>query len=421
MGTMKAPLLLASMLVAAAATVRAQQPQMDPRWEAWLGCWSAVEGSAPTPTGRVPTVCVVPAGHGVDVLTVVDTSVVTRDHIDALAARHEVSRESCTGWGTDAWSAEGDRLYRQSEYTCPGDVKRTASEVFAITPDWDWLDVQGLSARGEMGVRTIRYRSAAVPAVAEITTALASHVSGAARAMAAMPPRPADVVEAARKANPAVVEAWLAEEGEPFPLNGRQLEALADSGVPPRVIDIMVALTYPNVFTVAAPSARAALTTAAARRPPAPDTMYAYRQPYGLYAAPYPWGWDYYSPWSWSLYGYYSPFYYSPYGQFAPYYYGGYGYGGYGGYYYGGGTIIVQTGGSGSGNPPPPHGRIVKGKGYEYGQGSSQPRSAGNTGRETSSSSGSSSSGGSSSAAPRSSGSSSGSSSQVGQHAKPKP
>jgi len=387
---MKTPLLVASMLMAAATAAAAQTAQPDPRWQAWYGCWMAEEGTAPSPTGKTPTVCVIPAGGGVDVVTVVDTSVVARDHIEANPERHPVSRSNCTGWETAAWSSQGDRLYRRSEYTCPGDVKRDGSEVLAMTPEWEWLDVQGLSARGAMGVRTLRYESAAVPAVPEIASALASRGAemSMARGMAATPPTAADVVEASRQADPAVVEAWLAEEGEGFPLDGKQLEALADSGVSPRVIDVMVAMTYPKVFTVAAPSARGGFNGAEASvRSTAPDTTYAARHPYdgygyGLFAPPGPWGWDYYSPWSWSLYGYYSPFFYSPYGTFSPYYYGGYGYGGYN---YGGGTIIVVSGG-GTSSPPPPHGRIVNGHGYQRGQAQTsgtQPRedrSAGSSG-----------------------------------------
>ncbi len=410
---MKTPMLVASMLVAAATAATAQQAQSDPRWEAWFGCWTAVDGTAPSPTGKAPTVCVIPSGAGVDVVTVVDTSVVARDHIEALAERHQVSREDCTGWQSDRWSNEADRLYRRSEYTCPGDVKRSTSEVFAMTPEWEWLDVQGMGIHGSTGVRVLRYRSAAVPAVSEIATALRTHTPeiSMARAAAAAPPTTAAVIEASRQADPAVVEAWLAEEGQGFPLNGKQLLALSDSGVPPRVIDVMVAMTYPRVFTVAAPSARGGFNAAeVAPRTPATDTLHANRMPYsGLYAPPSPWGWDYYSPWSWSLYGYYSPYFYSPYGQFAPY-----GYGGYDGYYYGGGTIIVVSG-NGTASNPTPHGRIVNGKGYERGQGSdsnSQPSSTG-----YSASSGSSSSGASSAPPP----SSSGSSSQVGQHAHPKP
>jgi len=420
MGTMKTPLLLGSILVAAAVAARAQTPQPDLRWEPWYGCWMAVVGTAPSPTGKTPTVCVIPAGRGVDVLTVVDTSVVARDHIEANPERHPVSRSTCTGWETAVWSSQSDRLYRRSEYTCPGDVKRDASEVFAMTPEWEWLDVQGLSARGNMGVRTLRYRSAVVPAVTEIVQALASEASEAslARGMAATPLTTADVIEASRAVDPAVVEAWLAQDGEGFPLTGKQLLALADSGVPGNVIDVMVAMTYPKVFTVAAPSTRGGFNGAEASvRPPTADTMYAYRHPYygyGLNGAPYPWGgepwgWDYYSPWSWSLYGYYSPFFYSPYGTFSPYYYGGYG---YGGWYYGGGTIIVVSGG-GSANPPQ-HGQIVNGHGYRRDSGGTSP-----TQPSTSQSAGSSS--GAARAAPsgRSSGSSSSSSSGGKAHPKP--
>ena len=411
----------AVLLLLVAAPVRAQQPQSDPRWEAWYGCWTAVDGAAQSPTGRAPTVCVIPAGGGVDVVTVVDTSIVARDHLEANPERHPVSLSGCTGWETARWSSQRDRLYRHSEYSCPGDVKRSASEVFAMTPSWEWLDVQGLSAHGNLGVRTLRYRSAAVPAVAEIATVLASHTAeiSMARGMVATPPTIADVIEASREAEAAVVEAWLAEEGEGFPLNGKQLLALSDSGVPPRVIDVMVAMTYSNVFTVAAPSARGGFSAAeASPRAAAPDTMYAYRHPYdgygyGLYAPPYPWGWDYYSPWSWSLYGYYSPFFYSPYGAFSPY-----GYGGYGGYYYGGGTIVVVSGG-GTANPPTPHGRIVNGHGYQRDGGKTTATQAA-AARDNASSHPSGSSGSSGgSASP--SGRSSGSSSSSGGKAHPKP
>jgi hypothetical protein len=414
-------MLVASILVAAAAAATAQQPQHDPRWEAWYGCWMAAEGAAQSPTGRAPTVCVIPAGGGVDVATVLDTTVVARDHIEVLAERHPVSREGCTGWETASWSSQGDRLYRRSEYTCPGDVKRTTSDVFAMTPSWEWLDVQGLALRGSTGVRVLRYHNAVVPAVPEIATALAAHLAeiSMARAAAALPPGTSDVIEASRAADPSVVEAWLAEEGEGFPLTGKQLLALSDSGVPGPVIDVMVAMTYPKVFTVAAPSARGGFNGAeASPRAPAPDTMYANRPPYygsGLYGPPSPWGWDYYSPWSWSLYGYYSPYFYSPYGQFSPYAYGG-----YGGYYYGGGTVVVVSGGGN--DVPQPHGQYVKGHGYQHGSGDTSGSRPG-TYRDSgaSSSSGAASAPASSSGQSSGSSGSSGSSSQVGQHAHPKP
>jgi hypothetical protein len=413
---MKTPTLLASLLVAAAASAAAQQPQGDLRWQAWLGCWTAVNGTAPNPTGKAPVVCVIPSGGGVDVATVIDTQIVARDHIEVLAERHPVTRAGCTGWETSSWSRGNDRVYRQSEYTCPGDVKRSTSELIAMTPSWEWLDVQGLAANGGTGVRVLRYRTAAVPAVPEIALSLQSRTADVSLSRGAAAARPAvsDVIEASRSVDPAVVEAWVAEEGEGFPLNGKELLALANSGVSGRVVDVMVAISYPKVFAVARPSSQGEFSPVdASRRAPPVDTSYAYSQPY--YGSGYypPYGWDYYSPYSWSPYGYYSPYGYSPYG------YGPYGYGGYGGYY-GGGTIVIVPGGGSGGNPAAPHGKVVNGRGYTRNRGGSgaqpqastshnpAPSSAGASGAQPSSSSGSS--GGSSSG-----------SSQAGQKAHPRP
>ncbi len=404
------------LLAAAPLAAGAQQSQGDPRWQAWLGCWTPVNGAAQSPTGKTPTVCVSPAGNGVDVATVVDTQVVARDHIEVLSGRQPVTRSGCTGWETAAWSREGDRVYRRSEYTCPGDVKRSTTELIAMTPSWEWLDVQGLDAHGGTGVRVLRYRSAAIPAVPEIASALEARASdiSLARGGAAAPPTTADVIEASRAVDPGVAEAWIAEEGEGFALNGKLLVALADSGVSSQVIDVMVAMSYPKAFAVAAPSTQGEFSrVSTSRRVTPPDTSYAYRQPYyygsGYYA---PYGWDYYSPWSWSPYGYYSPYGYAPW--YGPY--------GYGGWYYGGGTIvIVPTGGGSAGGNPPQHGRIVNGRGYTRNRGGDGAQPQPNVSHGSDSGRRSAGASAPPPASSSSGGGSSGSSSQAGQKAHPRP
>ncbi len=405
----------ALLLLLAATPLLAQQSQPDARWQPWLGCWTSVTGAAPK-AGKAPVVCVIPGGNGVDVATVMGDSIVARDHIDVLAERHPVTRAGCTGWETSRWSSDGARVYRNSEYTCPGDVKRSTSELIAMTPSWEWLDVQGLVAHGGSGVRVLRYRTAEVPMVPEIATALQSRSADVSltRGGVAVPPGVPDVIEASHAVDPAVVEAWVAEEGAGFQLNGRQLLALADSGVPGRVIDVMVAVSYPNVFAVAAPSTAGEYNAvAASRRVRPPDTSYAYREPYAYSTGFYgPYGWDYYSPWSWSPYGYYSPFGYSPFG------YGPYGYGGYYGGWYGGGTIYIVP--NGGGVAPEPHGRVINGRGYtrNRGEGSAQPQSRVGSNPQAGRSSGS---GSSAPPPPSSGGSSSSGSSQAGQKAHPRP
>ncbi|HEX6600089.1 MAG TPA: hypothetical protein VF034_12265, partial [Gemmatimonadaceae bacterium] len=200
----------------------------------------------------------------------------------------------------------------------------------------------------------------------------------------------AAVIEASKKATPAVVEAWLLERGQRFALDAKTLMQLADAGVPARVTDAMVAVSNPQQFAVAheAPATQY-------NRPD--DEVTGRRIPVFLAPPPYdPFSWGY-SPYGYG-YGY-------PYGYgYNGYGYGGYGYGGYYGYPYYGRVIVVPVGNVPSG------GRMVRGQGYQPGVGAS---STGRTAKPRNQPSptdsrawGSSNSSGSSSAGSSSSGSS---------------
>src|SRR5690606_1468986 len=71
-----------------------------------------------------------------------------------------------------------------------------------------------------------------------------------ARLSAAGPLNLADVKEAAQHADAQVVEAWITTVGQEFRLNGQKLVELADAGVPPSVIDVLVAVSNPKKFAV---------------------------------------------------------------------------------------------------------------------------------------------------------------------------
>jgi hypothetical protein len=264
----------------------------------------------------------------------------------------------------------------------------------AMSPAGEWLDVQGVAAGGDEGVRVARYRDAGVPsavpaAIASAIRARATATLGA-RYFAGATIGSTAVIEASRAATPAVVEAWLLERGQAFALDARELVRLADAGVPARVTDAMVAVSNPDKFAVARPE------DTARRRGIVDDEIvgrrvYVYMDP--MYS-PYRWG---YTPYGYG-YGYgYGPYGYSPLG------YGGYGYGsGYYGYPgYVAPIVIVNP------QTPVTHGQAVKGRGYtQSGSGTSaQPSSSrGTSSQPSSSSSGSSSSSssGSSSSQPRS-------------------
>jgi hypothetical protein len=398
-------------LAMVAAAAGAQSPAAatgDARWRAFSGCWAPGSDSMTPLAENAPVVCLAPGeGGSVWMVAVAEGKVVAREAVVATGARVANERDGCTGWEQATWSADGNRLYRRGEHTCANGVKRVTQGVFAIGPAGEWLDIRGAGTGASAGVIAIRYRPTSVPAglPAEIAAVIPRNTPAMfdARAFAAVPLEFDDVVEASKQLEAPVLSTLLVERGQGFDLDAKKLVALADKGVPGRVIDAMVALSYPRVFAINRNGA-----TADRRLPAQGEQVASTGRTIPVYVDAFGW-----SPYGYGYGGYgYGRYGYSPYGLG----YGGYGYGGYGyGGYYGGGPVIVvrpPDDGTASGG----HGRAVNGRGYTRGSGSdATPRSSGDGfgGRSSSGGSSAGSSGGSSAG-------SSGGSSGGGRTAKPK-
>ena len=392
-------LVAAALLGAAAAPARGQETVVDPRWTAFLGCWEPTAASA-------PLVCVVPAAgvSAVDLVTIVHGEVAARERIAATGERRETTSGDCAGWQSAEWSARGQRVFLRSEDACGGGNTRTGTGVIAMTGTGEWLYIQGVTVGGATGLRVLKYREATsdTPLPIDVADALRVGVASVSRARAAAGARLSieDVVDAARRLDAAVLEAWLAERAEPFTIDGKGLIALADAGVPTRVIDLMVALSYPKYFAI-----NAALRQGERRVAP-PDSSGYGSAPATGYASSDPLCYTSYLMDPYASY-YCHEFGYRPY---SPYGFDGYGYG----YYPGGYPITIVF--SGSGGSSRPHGRVVNGNGYAQG-GNPDPAQA--TPRPTEPRWPSSSGSGSTGSASGSSGGSSGSGEQ--RTAKPRP
>jgi hypothetical protein len=160
-----------------------------------------------------------------------------------------------------------------------------------------------------------------------------------------MPPLALDEIkEASAKVAPAALEAAVAETKPRFDMNKHMLLDLADAKVPPNVIDVMVAVSYPDRFVIEEPSQ------------PAP---FAYVPPY---AGASPFGIDPFDPF-YAGYYYYPGYYYSPFGygylgRYDPLLFGG-------GVYPLGGGVIGGGGGVGNNRPAASGaGRAINGQGY---------------------------------------------------------
>jgi hypothetical protein len=307
-------------------------------------------------------VCVLPAAgtaEAVEIVTVTGGQIVERVQVDASGTRHPRTLEGCSGWESAAWSADGQRIYLSSLYTCAAGLERRSTGVLAMAPGDQWLEVQGVTVGQQTTTLARRYRAirpttelANLPG--EVATTLAEGQTLAARTarMAAAQPLTIDAVaDAAQYLEAPVAEAWLVEQAQGFAVDAEQLLRLEAAGTPSGVIDLVVALSYPDVFAIDRTPHTTELTVAEVQRTTAPGNLLT--PPFARYR-------------DWDRFGYSG---YYGYGSGLPYGYSPFGYGNYGYGWYAGGTpvIVVVRDTMKSETPTQKRGRVINGRGYTRG------------------------------------------------------
>ncbi len=324
-------------------------PAGDARWTAWLGCWRAVDDFA----GTGARVCVTRAGNDVTLQTVVGGQIVSEDVRVADGAERPVRESDCTGTTTSHWSADGHRAYRTATASCGTDESRTLAGVDYFVPGPVWVDVQTVTLKGATNVRVSRYTRAQLQRLPD-GTAVPAAPSRVAAPVVSRGWTTDEVVEASRVLPPDGVQAAIGEGPTAFRLNAASLSRMADGGVAEGVIDLVVALTYPEKFTVDRATSWGGSSLAMGSTLWADPFFAQIVGPAALYDCYSPYGWA--SDSYWSGCSRYNPYLYGNY----PGYYNGY-YGANGPY----GTWVSTSPGPGPGNGPTEGGgRLINGRGY---------------------------------------------------------
>lgn len=270
-------------LVVAAAYAQEREPErarvqsgaVDSRWSNWIGCWQPVEANESD-----ARVCVSIAGeHGVTFATTVDGQTVLEETLVADGIDRQVTDAECRGTQRAEWSLDGRRLFARADLVCAGQEPRQISGLAMIVPDGTWLDVQSSRVDSRESLRVRRYRRVADGVASFVPTGSSFTLDA--------------VKEASRKVSPHVLEAALAEAHAQFDLNSRNVIGLADAGVPERVIDVMIALSYPQQFIVE--------RTTPSLAPPLLSPAFLTADPFDYRAY-------YYSPFAYMYSGFYYPY-----------------------------------------------------------------------------------------------------------------
>lgn len=246
--------LMVVIAMAAPGTARAQPGATDSedgRWMPWLGCWELTNDRVGDREERIDArqqVCLTrdDAGPGVLAATFEEDREILSERLVADGSRQPIDRSGCQGWKEARFSDDGDRLFTHSSLVCEGDHRREVTGISLIDPSGKWLDIEVVATgdRRELMVRRYRFAGGAA-GDRDLTLAAATARVGAGETLDAR-----DVVEALEHVDPAAVEAALLETDAAFEMNAELLLYLDDAGVPGQIVDLMVALSYPDYFVV---------------------------------------------------------------------------------------------------------------------------------------------------------------------------
>ena len=219
----------------------------------WLGCWEAIvpgeAGARPAFDSR-PITCVSPGErqHSLSIVTELEGKILSERMLQVDGKRYSAIQGGCSGWESARMSESRARLYVASETSCAGGNERITSAIHMLTAVDQWLEISAVQVRSGKEVSITRYRAISHgpgrPPL-DVPTAIES-----ARIAAAEPLHADDVIEALRYVDPVVVEAMLVETKSRFWMDAVLLLDLAEAGVPSQVIDLMVALSFPDYFVV---------------------------------------------------------------------------------------------------------------------------------------------------------------------------
>jgi hypothetical protein len=322
----------------------ASYEKLDTRLLPWIGSWRLVANKVNSSESELVQEFLLTISPGSSEKSITmkgyrDETPLAEEVVIVDGLRHQLTDDRCTGWYQYSWSENGKRLLFNSESTCPGNPLRIISGMSIFDGNGCWLDIQLLDNGADKATNTRKYRNVDNDSVT-LSAINANRISSS-RSAASKGFSISEIIELSSKVESEVLEAALLEMGKPFPINSENLAHMADSRVPSRVIDLMVALSFPDKFYVQGRAISLAWGTEARQECQYFRTPYYYCSYKHTY---FPWHWALSAcvPCGYSYLGWYiEPGWYYSFWTSPPYYYTG---GGGGGREIDSGSLIVGHG-----------------------------------------------------------------------------
>lgn len=280
------------------------QGALDSNWLPWVGCWegaAVAEGQA----SESLLVCFRPTGdvEGIESVTYSGGELLGREVLTAGSVATPFAEGGCEGTRRLEWSEDSRRLFLSSVIECGGGVARNTRGVFTfLQGGTGWSEILAIQAGDGpplLEIRSFVPASAALLVESGITDPIVGIelAVNTARIRAGSSLSAETISELVSRAGATATGGLLVERGESFDPDASMLRTLARNGVPGEILDLVVALSYPERFQIAGSSAVAVESPSPTRN----ALALSEQRPLA------PWGASpraYYSPWGGGYYWY---------------------------------------------------------------------------------------------------------------------
>jgi hypothetical protein len=224
----------------------------DSRWNPWIGTWRLVSDTVPAASEEAKKnflleISPKEEGRSVFMKAIEGEKALFEDTITADGKPRTLKEDDCTGSYTYTWSNTGERLLFESEMDCPNEAARKISGLSVINRKGEWLDFQLMENKGARIITIRRYEKLDATAAAQDTGTRNPY---AFRSLSGSNLSLDEIIELSKKLPSEILEAALMEYRAPYKMNSKSLVRLADADVPGSVIDLMVALSFPDEFVI---------------------------------------------------------------------------------------------------------------------------------------------------------------------------
>ena len=262
-----------------AGTILSTSPAYDSQWLPWVGCWRLWEEQVERAAGRGDEfpertmVCMSPTADNAGVLLSASATGETLANRTLIAdgTQRDVTDGDCQGWEQRAWSSDGHRLFTRAELQCGTPALRRTSGVSFFSTNSNWIDIQLVEVGDREHLEIRRYTPideterlsllerqddpiTATERQELLNSAQASQVNPRTirelRQVSTASLNLSNVREALLLADAQVVAAMLTETEPRLELTAKTLIELDNAGIDGSVIDLLVALAYPERFVV---------------------------------------------------------------------------------------------------------------------------------------------------------------------------